>query len=94
MLEVNIPHQILLGVLGRRLKIRWGRPQTQNTQEEKKRTEPVAGLPNRKYFAVLFSELTKPWNLVQISSVDIFVFPYLYFVFYFSFLLITQLRRK
>lgn len=45
---MTIQYQKLLDVLGRRLKIRWGRPQAQNTQEEKKRAEPVAGLPNRK----------------------------------------------
>lgn len=55
---------MLLNTLGRRLKIRWGRPQTQNTQEEKKRAEPVEGLPNRKYLFLLFSKLIKPRNLV------------------------------
>ncbi|KAL3981457.1 Pre-mRNA-splicing factor RBM22 [Acanthocheilonema viteae] len=41
---------------GRRLKIRWGRPQAQNTQEEKKRAEPVAGLPNPCPLPDLFDE--------------------------------------
>ncbi|VDK61346.1 unnamed protein product [Onchocerca ochengi] len=47
---------------GRRLKIRWGRPQAQNTQEEKKRAEPVAGLPNPCPLPDLFDEETNPSN--------------------------------
>lgn len=31
---------------GRKLKIRWGRPQARSTEEDKKNLEPVANLPN------------------------------------------------
>lgn len=41
--------------LGRRLKIRWGRPQARSTEEEKKELEPVSNIPNRKQMFIIFN---------------------------------------
>lgn len=41
--------------VGRRLKIRWGRPQSQTVQTEEKKEEPVAGLPTRKSPSLLIA---------------------------------------
>ncbi|KHN84454.1 Pre-mRNA-splicing factor RBM22 [Toxocara canis] len=54
----------------RRLKIRWGRPQAQNQEpEERKKAEPVAGLPNPCPIPDVFDDDAGPSKRVRFENI-------------------------
>ncbi|VDK17376.1 unnamed protein product [Anisakis simplex] len=57
-------------VPGRRLKIRWGRPQSQNQEsEEKKKVESVAGLPNPCPIPDVFGDEAGPSKRLRFDNI-------------------------